>query len=220
METKKLNGTNNLNVELLNANNYHTWKFRMTILLTEKDVIGWTKEEFNEVNFDVSKVTEKVKARKDNNLCKSLIVQCLDDSQIDLVRAKETAYQMWKSLEERYEKKGISILENMPPDLLTLEVVKTRLRAEIERRKATGAVNDAGNEVKPAAFSCKPGACYGCGEIGHFHKNCPQIKENKLSQYQAARGNQYGRYNKGRNRYGRGSDRGHSSSFNGGRNFN
>ena len=115
METKKLNSTNNLNVELLNANNYHTWKFRMTMLLTEKDVIGWTKEEFNEVNLAASRETEKVKAKKDNNLCKSLIVQCLDDSQIDLVRDKETAYQMWKSLEERYEKKGILGVTSLLP---------------------------------------------------------------------------------------------------------
>ncbi|KAK9728668.1 hypothetical protein QE152_g17097 [Popillia japonica] len=42
-----------------------------------------------------------------NKKCKSYIVQCLDDTQIELIRNKTTAYSMWKSLEERHEKKGV-----------------------------------------------------------------------------------------------------------------
>lgn len=101
IEVKK----NNFNIELLNSNNYHTWKFRLNILFEEKDVLECIKNEFNENNYNTE--TEKKAARIKDNKCKSYIVQCLEDNQIDLVRDKSTAYSMWKSLEERYEKRGI-----------------------------------------------------------------------------------------------------------------
>lgn len=192
---------NHFNIDLLNATNYHTWKFRMITLLTEKEIMKRIEEEFNEANYADDQRQMKQKAIKEDNLCKSLIVQCLEDSQIDLVRDKGSVFSMWKSLESRYEKKGmpeqivlrkrimamkfkeqedlevfltefedtirqlkatgaeiekksvvcslllampksfetvITILENMPPNELTLDVVKVRLRVEIERRKANG----------------------------------------------------------------------------------
>lgn len=46
-------------------------------------------------------------ARK-RNKCKSIIVQYIKDTQIDIIRNKETAYVMWRSLRDVYKKKGLS----------------------------------------------------------------------------------------------------------------
>lgn len=99
------NAKNSFNIELLNANNYHTWKFRMEVLFCEKEVMECLEKDFSEDDYEEEE--EMKNAKKADNKCKSYIVQCLDDSQIDLIRDKDTAYSMWKGLEERYEKKGL-----------------------------------------------------------------------------------------------------------------
>ncbi|KAK9692948.1 hypothetical protein QE152_g34796 [Popillia japonica] len=96
---------NTFNIDILTSNNYHTWKFRMITLMQEKEVKEFIENEFKEENY--TNETKKVEARKGDNKCKSYIVQCLDDTQIELIRNKTTAYSMWKSLEERHEKKGV-----------------------------------------------------------------------------------------------------------------
>lgn len=96
---------NNFNIELLNVNNYHTWKFRIENLLMEQGVFELVQNEFDASAYQEEK--DKVAAQKKDIKCKSLIVQCIDDSQIDLVRSKSTAYAMMKTLEERYEKRGV-----------------------------------------------------------------------------------------------------------------
>lgn len=47
-------------------------------------------------------------AKKKDNKGKSIIVQCIEDTQIDIVRNKRTIYAMWKSLKDMYERKGLS----------------------------------------------------------------------------------------------------------------
>lgn len=225
----------------------------MRILLEEKDVLESIVEEFLMQNYtDEKKMKE---AQKRDQRCKSYIVQCLDDSQLDIIRDKTTAYSMWKSLEDRYEKKGIpgqlmlkkklismklknindleefltefdevirqlkatgvevkdediicnlllamppsvetiiTILENMDPKDLTINLVKTKLRAEIERRKAT---NDSKQEpstsenIKSAAFTTEK-LCHGCGKKGHLKEECwfGNRKHNEKWQHPNSRG--------------------------------
>lgn len=45
------------------------------------------------------------KFTKNDNIGRWLIVQCVADSQLEYLREKNTAYQMWSILEDRYEKK-------------------------------------------------------------------------------------------------------------------
>ncbi|KRT79525.1 hypothetical protein AMK59_7638 [Oryctes borbonicus] len=230
-----LNNKNSFNVELLNSNNYHTWKFRMHTLLTELDVIECLDQEFKAENYTEEK--ERNAGKKKDNKCKSVIVQCLDDTQIDLVRDEKTAFSMWKNLENRYEKKGIpgqlalrrklmsikltepdnlevflgefdniirqlkatgaevkdedivcnlllampkefdtvvTILENLPASELTLDAAKAKLRAEIEKKRASNVKQDK-VEGKPATFFTHRDGCYLCGEKGHYKRDCKKF---------------------------------------------
>lgn len=189
---------NSFNIEPLNSNNFHTWKFRMQTLFMEKEVLDCITTEYDPDNY--TDVQQREQARKRDNRCKSYIVQCINDAQIELIREQNTAYKMWATLEMRYEKKGIpgqmvlrkkligmklkearnletfltkfdetvrqlkvtgadlkeedlvctllmamphtietviTILENIPPEDITLYLAKTKLRAEIDRRKAS-----------------------------------------------------------------------------------
>ncbi|KAF2895452.1 hypothetical protein ILUMI_10724 [Ignelater luminosus] len=64
----------------------------------------------------------------------------------------------------------ITILENLPSEQLTLSVVKSKLRAEVERRKAAGIGTHQLEETKAAAFSSEGDGCYFCGKKSHFKR--------------------------------------------------
>ncbi|KAK9712911.1 hypothetical protein QE152_g24642 [Popillia japonica] len=74
----------------------------MTVLLSEKEVLEYIQTKYEVTYYENE--DDKSNAKKKDKKCKSYIVQCLGDDQIDIVRDKETAYDMWQSLEERYEK--------------------------------------------------------------------------------------------------------------------
>lgn len=94
------------NVDPLNGNNYEAWKFRVETILIEQNVQDMIQVEYRDETYTDENRRED--ARKKDNKCKSIIVQCIEDTQIDIVRNKATAYAMWKSLKDIYERKGLS----------------------------------------------------------------------------------------------------------------
>lgn len=102
---KEMANKNNFNIELLNGNNYAACKFRIKILLEEKGVGIWVENEFTPSAYTDDSKREQDK--KKDKLCQSIIVQCLDDSQLDFIRDKENAFEMWEALRNRYEKEGL-----------------------------------------------------------------------------------------------------------------
>lgn len=92
------NQTGKYCIEPLNGNNYNNWKFRMEMILAENEVKKLVE---NEVD-----ATKSDEVKKDNK-AKSLIIQCVDDSQLESLRDCQTAYAMWNVLDGKYEKKGL-----------------------------------------------------------------------------------------------------------------
>lgn len=95
----------NYHIEVLNGNNYYNWKFRMEMILAENGVLEYVEAEIDISSLTTSKDKE-AQIRKDSK-AKSLIIQCVDDNQLECLRDKKTAFQMWKTLNDRYEKKGL-----------------------------------------------------------------------------------------------------------------
>lgn len=218
-------------IEALNGNNYYNWKFRMEMILAENEV---SETILKETDLTQSQLSEKEKAvlSKKEAKAKSLIVQCVEDNQLECLRDMKTAFQMWETLREKYEKKGlpgqlylkkkllsmklqeeecleafilqfeevtrklkcsgakisdedlicnillslpksyetiVTVIENTPN--MTFEMVKTKLIAEYEKRK----LNKVTKQVQDSSYafhSQNRGACFKCGEIGHFKRDC------------------------------------------------
>lgn len=92
-------------VEPLTGNNFYNWKFRMETILAEHGVLycAKTKTDLSTLADEASKKT----FTNNDNKAKSLIIQCVDDSQLECLRDKNSAYEIWETLQERYEKKGL-----------------------------------------------------------------------------------------------------------------
>lgn len=104
--------------EFLDSSNYHTWKFRMELLLQEKGLERFIKEDYN---LRVTSDNRNDLAKKDGQ-CKWLIVRNIKDDQIEIVRNKRTAYKIWSVLKELYEKKGIQAQVMLERKLMNLKL--------------------------------------------------------------------------------------------------
>lgn len=87
------------------------------------------------------------KVLKKDAKAKNLIVQCIADSHLGIIREKETAHEMWRALENTYEKKGLcgtlmkkrkllgmKMIENEPIQqyIQRFDAVITELRSSVD----------------------------------------------------------------------------------------
>jgi transposase InsO family protein len=101
-------------IPLFDGKNYDDWKFRMEVFLDEKDVLIHVQETLREVmrpheilDTDTPAVKrtkeEKLKQlERENKKCKSYIIQRIQDNQLEIVKGKSTAREVWKALEDRF----------------------------------------------------------------------------------------------------------------------
>lgn len=136
---------NYFNIDPLNGDNYVTWKFRVTTLLVEQEVVDMIGKKF--VESDYTDEQKRREAKKKDDKCKLLIVQSVANGQIDLVRDKKTAFAMWESLKEMYQKKGLPGQLFLRRKLITmklnegenLEEFILRFEQVLHQLRATGA---------------------------------------------------------------------------------
>lgn len=254
-------GNRNYSIEVLKGENYHNWKFRMELILAENGVSSSIEVELKVDDLATERDKQEV-IRKDSK-AKSLIVQYVDDNQLECLRGKGTAFQMWQTLKEKYEMKGlpgqlylkkkllsmklkenesletfmrefeeivrqlkesgsetsdqdlicnlllslpksyetvVTVIENIQD--VTIEIVKKKLFAEYEKRKLS--IQSEKVQGGSYAFTATKGACFRCGEMGHFKRNCRKQMERVPEQENSFRG--------------RGMRRGRSYNRSGGRN--
>jgi len=101
-------------------------KFRVESILIEQNVKDMIRKEYKAEEYTDANNREEAKRR--DNKCKSIIVQCIGDTQIDIIRNKETAYAMWKSLKDIYEKKGLSRQLFIRRKLLSMKMEENEVR--------------------------------------------------------------------------------------------
>ncbi|XP_056647144.1 uncharacterized protein LOC130451850 [Diorhabda sublineata] len=102
----------------------------------------------------------------------------------------------------------VTIIENMPKELLTYKNVKKKLLAEYEKRKIARNYDVS----SPAAAFLSDRVCYGCGKRGHIRSECWSQKRGTVSRGSRSsyRGSNEGRGNmnsRGRFQLGRGNVR-------------
>lgn len=92
-----------VSIEPFKGENFQNWKFRVESLLLEHDLIECIE------NTKFTKLIDKgdQNAKKKDNRAKNMIIQCIHDSQLSVVRNKSTAYAMWMALTEMFEKRGL-----------------------------------------------------------------------------------------------------------------
>ncbi|KAF2890377.1 hypothetical protein ILUMI_15796, partial [Ignelater luminosus] len=88
--------SNKFNINPFDGSNFHNWKFRMRRILDEYGVLSSIENEVD--NKDAN-------ATKNDKKAMSLIVQCVNDGQLEILMEKKSSYSMWKALCNVYEKK-------------------------------------------------------------------------------------------------------------------
>ncbi|KAF2903238.1 hypothetical protein ILUMI_02952 [Ignelater luminosus] len=102
-------------IPLFDGNNFDNWKFRLRVLLEEKDYLeclDGIDSSYNIIDSDDT-VTKAVKTKqlqdflKKDHKCKSIITQSVADSHLEYIKDKHTAKEMWTALQNSFERKGI-----------------------------------------------------------------------------------------------------------------
>ncbi|KAG6615787.1 Transposon-encoded protein [Phytophthora cinnamomi] len=146
-------------INKFDGTNFHTWKFKMAMVLEERDLWEVTSGEIKleHCATTLDQTTFKRKSRK----ALAIICLAMEDSQLPLVRSAKDA--------ESYQFL-ITALESRA-DSLSWELVTARLLHEDMKRKEQAQGRQ--------ATANKASACHYCGEQGHWIAKCPvRIREN------------------------------------------
>lgn len=137
-----------INIEPLNKDNYHYWKFRMEIILAENGVLEHIQKNINTANLNLNE--EKRRVLKNDCRAKSLLIQCVSDSQLEYLRNKDNAFETWNVLVERYERKGLPGQLFLKRKLLSMKMKEgeclenfiTQFEEVLRQLKSTGVAVD------------------------------------------------------------------------------
>ncbi|CAB3222759.1 unnamed protein product [Arctia plantaginis] len=95
----------------LTNENYANWKFRVQCLLEEKKLSEVTKT-----------ITVKERNKEDDAKARSLIVQCIPDRYLDIIKDSNTAGDMLKKLDEVFQRKSVFSKLHLRRKLLSLKL--------------------------------------------------------------------------------------------------
>jgi hypothetical protein len=120
-------------IPLFDGTNYPDWKFRMEAYLDELDLVAHIENPLRDLlaeheipetmTPDERMSIEKTRQQiiKNDKKCKSRIIQCIQDTQLEVVKGKETAYEAWKNLQDVFEKRGMTSHLLLRKKLLTMK---------------------------------------------------------------------------------------------------
>lgn len=94
-------------MEKFNGKNFHLWKFKIQMILEEKDlwdIVSGDETKPEEVDNDTARRNWEKRERK----AMARICLSLHDSQLMLVKNAKSATEAWQKLEQHYERKGLA----------------------------------------------------------------------------------------------------------------
>ena len=128
---------------LTSADNYHSWKFNMQMVLIGLDL--WEIVEGTEVVRDEAPPADRLKHKRRSNLARSKICLAIDESLQIYVRSCLTAKEAWEALENHFEEKTLSKkilyrrkLYDMRLGSETMEVHINEMKTVAERLEGLG----------------------------------------------------------------------------------
>lgn len=135
----------NFKIPLFDGTNFSHWKYRVGVLLDEKDFKIYIEEELEDI-INRLPMNRREEARKREKKCKSILVQTIHDTQLENVKDKATVKEMFYALENMYERKSVSNQLLLRKQILTMkyneneEMIKHFLNfdTKIRELKSTG----------------------------------------------------------------------------------
>ena len=95
-------------IEKFDGKNFHLWKFKMQMILEDKDLWSIVCGEEVEPADDGPAAASIPKSRKRARKAYATICLSLGDNQLSLVRSAQTAREAWQKLESHYETKSLA----------------------------------------------------------------------------------------------------------------
>lgn len=94
---------------IFKGENYSDWKFRVKVLLDEKDLLRCIEKPLEELLATVNSTENLVSPviKREEKKCKSTLIQCIGDECLEYIKDKATSFEIFKTLEDVFERKGI-----------------------------------------------------------------------------------------------------------------
>lgn len=109
-------------IAVFDGTNFSNWKFRLTVLLEERDLKQFIEKDLDTILEGAKEDTAQITALKlKEKKCKSLIIQCIADSHLEYVKEKEHAKDIYDLLVSTFERKSLSGQIYLRKRLLTLK---------------------------------------------------------------------------------------------------
>ena len=97
-----------LRIEKFSGENFHLWKFKMQMVLEEKDLWGIVKGDEVEPTDEGTTDAQRRQFQRRERKALATICLSLGDEQLSLVRSAATAREAWSKLESQYEVKSLA----------------------------------------------------------------------------------------------------------------
>lgn len=102
--------------------NFINWKYRLEILLDEKDLKKYIERKLIDILADEDDSAKKDGIKKEEKSCVSIIVQSIHDSQLEYIRNKSLAKDMIDGLAEVFQRCSIARQLMLKRELLTMKM--------------------------------------------------------------------------------------------------
>lgn len=109
-----------IKIPLFDGTNFSDWKYRVGILLDERGLKQYIEEDLANI-LAATEATKRDAAKKEEKKCVSILVQTMHDNQLEYVKDKSLAKDMFDTLKNIFERKSVASQLLLRKQLLTMK---------------------------------------------------------------------------------------------------
>lgn len=109
-----------IKIPLFDGTNFSNWKYRVGILLDERGLKQYIEEDLANI-LAATEATKRDAAKKEEKKCVSILVQTMHDNQLEYVKDKSLAKDMFDTLKNIFERKSVASQLLLRKQLLTMK---------------------------------------------------------------------------------------------------